>query len=169
MMYTKQLVHDKMLGSNDVGVSIMWKHFLRVARLTGVSMPDRIRQDNKELTNIKGLSCSKQKVGSVGLKELCAATGRSMEKENGVVPRRVERGSDSATSASSIPHSQSGIEVLASHALARIASSQSSSSLPVAGLVERQTLNTSSRFKRFHDLSLSQVNDGDGAIVLVCN
>ena len=54
-------------------------------------MPDRVRQDNKELINIKRLSCSKQKVGSVGLDELCAASGRSMEKENSVVPRRVER------------------------------------------------------------------------------
>jgi hypothetical protein len=90
-MYTKQLVHDKMLGSYDVDISIMWKHFLRVARLTGVAMADRVRQDYKELTNINRLSCAKQKVGSVGLKELCAARGRSMEKENGVVPRRVER------------------------------------------------------------------------------
>jgi len=54
-------------------------------------MPDRVRQDNKELINIKRLSCSKQKVGSVGLEELRAASGRSMEKENSVVPRRVER------------------------------------------------------------------------------
>jgi hypothetical protein len=49
-------------------------------------MPDRVRQDNKELINIKRLSCSKQKVGSVGLEELRAASGRSMEKENSVVP-----------------------------------------------------------------------------------
>jgi hypothetical protein len=42
-------------------------------------------------------------------------------------------------------------------------------SLPIGGLVERQTLKTSSSFNRLHNLGLSQINDGDGAIILVCN
>jgi hypothetical protein len=48
-------------------------------------------------------------------------------------------------------------------------SGQSLDGLPFSRLVERQTLNTSSSLNRFHNLSLSQINDRNGAIVLVCN